>query len=144
VRIVFDSNMLVRAHQHAQGPARRALLQVIAAQDVIVLSGYILSELGRVLRYPRLSQRSGLTPNDIAAYLEQLANISWLVTPEAVPPLLLRDAEDAPILGTALAGKADFLCTRDTHFFDARVVRFCADRGIRVLTELELLENLRS
>jgi predicted nucleic acid-binding protein len=55
---------------------------------------------------------------------------------------LLRDATDAPILGTALAGRADILCTRDADLFEERVQRFCAAKGIRLLTELEFLQAL--
>jgi putative PIN family toxin of toxin-antitoxin system len=143
VRIVFDSNVLARAHQRAKGPARRALLQVVSSSDVLILSHYILAELERILVYPRLLKRSGLSSHDIAEYLESLALIASLVTPEQVPKGLLRDATDAPILGTALAGGADVLCTRDADFFEENVQRFCADHGIRLLTDLELLETFR-
>jgi len=120
VRAVFDTNVLARAYQAAHGPARRALLEVISGPHVLVLSSYILRELERVLRYPRLAERSGLRPADISEYLERLAIVSSLVALEKVPADLLRDPEDAPILGTALAGRADFLCTRDAHYYDAR------------------------
>jgi uncharacterized protein len=144
VRIVFDSNVLARAHQRAKGPARRALLQVVSSSDVLILSHYILAELERILVYPRLLKRSGLSPHDIAEYLENLALIASLVTPEQVPKGLLRDATDAPILGTALAGRADVLCTRDADFFEEDVQRFCIDHGIHLLTDLEFLEKFRS
>ena len=142
MKVVFDSNVLARAHQNAQGPARRALLHFTSGPDVLVLSPYILAELERILTYPRLLKRSGLSPNDIAEYLENLARLATLVTPEHVPEDLLRDATDAPILGTALAGRADILCTRDADLFEERVQRFCAAKGIRLLTELEFLQAL--
>ena len=143
MRIVFDSNVLARAHQRANGPARRALLKVASSSDVLILSQYILVEPERILTYPRLLKRSGLNPRDIAEYLENLARIASLVKPEQVPEGLLRDATDEPILGTALAGSADVLCTRDADFFEGKVQRFYADHGIRLLTDLELLETFR-
>ena len=91
MRVVFDSNVLARAHQRAQGPARRALVHVTSGSDTLILSPYILWELERILTYPRLLKRSGLSPGDIAEYLENLAQISHLVTPEHVPGNLLRD-----------------------------------------------------
>jgi putative PIN family toxin of toxin-antitoxin system len=141
VRVVFDSNVLARAHQRAQGPARRALLQVASGPDILILSPYILGELQRVLTYPRLLQRSGLSPADIAEYLESLARIACLVTPQQIPENLLRDPTDEPILGTALAGQAEILCTRDADLFTENVQRFCATKGIRVFTDLEFLER---
>ncbi len=53
----------------------------------------------------------------------------------------MRDRTDAPVLGTAVAGQADILCTRDADFFEAKVQRFCAQRRIRVLTDLEFLDT---
>ena len=72
MRIVFDTNVLARAHQLADGPARRALLFVATGSDVLILSQYLLQELRRILTYPRLLRSSGLTPLDISEYLDYL------------------------------------------------------------------------
>ncbi len=144
MRIVLDTNVLARAHQLAHGPARRVLLYVVAGSDVLILSQYLLQELERILAYPRLLRSSGLTPADITAYLEYLASASTLVDPSAVPEALLRDATDNPVLGTALAGKADVICTRDADFFAENAQRFSAARGIRILSDVELLRSLQA
>jgi len=47
------------------------------------------------------------------------------------------------LLGTALAGNADVVCTRDADFFPEEVQRFSAAHGIQILTDLELLRSLR-
>jgi predicted nucleic acid-binding protein len=67
-----------------------------------------------------------------------------LVTPDSVPENLLRDPTDAPILGTALAGRADILCTRDADLFDESVQRFCAAHKIRLLTDLQFLDAINT
>jgi putative PIN family toxin of toxin-antitoxin system len=141
VRAVLDTNVLARAHQKAQGPARRVLLHVISGSNVLVISAEILGELERVLRYPRLLTRSGLTSDDIAEYLENLGAVSCMVRPESVPGDVVRDPTDGPILGTALAGEAEVLCTRDADLFEERVQRFCGARGIQVLTDLEFINK---
>jgi putative PIN family toxin of toxin-antitoxin system len=143
VRIVFDTNVLARAHRLAQGPARRGLLFVATGSDVLLLSPYLLHELRRILAYPRLLKSSGLTPLDISEYLDYLASVSTLVHPVPVPENLLRDEADEPVLGTALAGNADVICTRDAHFFTEEVRRFSAGRGIQILTDLDLIRVLR-
>jgi len=143
VRVVFDSNVLARAHQRAQGPARRALVHVTSASDTLILSPYILWELERILTYPRLLKRSGLSSSDIVEYLENLAQVASLVTPEEIPKSLLRDPTDGPILGTAVAGQAEILCTRDADLLTENVRRFCAAKGIRGITDLEFLEVFR-
>ncbi len=143
MRVVLDTNVLARAHKKAGGPARRVLLYAISDAAVLVVSPYILGELERVLTYPRLLKSSGLTASDIAEYLESLAAAASLVQPEAVPRDVLRDPTDTLVLGTALAGKAKILCTRDADFFDAKVQRFCEVKGIRVLTDLEFIDQFK-
>ena len=142
MRIVFDTNVLARFHHLAFGPARRVLLHVVSGSDVLILSQHLLQELERILAYPRLLKRSGLTPFDISEYLDYLARASTLVDPLPVPKDVLRDETDYPVLGTALAGKAEVICTRDADFFAENVRRFSAEGGIRILTDLELLRSL--
>lgn len=139
MRILFDTNVLARAHQRASGPARRALLHATRGTETFIISQYLLQELGRILTYPKLLNRSHFTPADIAEYLEYLAGVSVLVDPLPVPAHILRDQTDEPILGTALAGRADVLCTLDADFFDEKVRQFSAAKGIRILTDVELL-----
>ena len=75
--------------------------------------------------------------------LDYLARVSTLVHPLPVPEKLLRDPADEPVLGTALAGNADVICTRDADFHTEEVRRFSAARGIQILSDLELLRALR-
>ena len=142
MRIVFDTNVLARAHQLAHGPARRGLLFVATGSDVLILSQYLLQELRRILARPRVMKSSGLTALDISEYLDYLARVSTLVHPLSVPEKLLRDPADEPVLGTALAGNADIICTRDADFFTEEVRRFSAAHGIQILSDLELLRAL--
>jgi putative PIN family toxin of toxin-antitoxin system len=141
VRIVLDTNVLARAHHLSRGPARKALLNIYAGPHILIVSQYLLRELERVLYYPRLVRRSGLTRADISEYLERLAAAATLVEPASVRQNILRDPADEAVLGTALAGKVDVLCTRDAHFFEEGVQRFCASKAIRVLTDTELLRE---
>ncbi len=143
MRIVFDTNVLARAHQLAHGPARRGLLFVATGSDVLILSQYLLQELRRILAYPRILKSSGLTALDISEYLDYLARVSSLVHPLSVPEKVLRDPGDEPVLGTALAGNADAICTRDADFFTEEVRRFSTAWGIQILSDLELLRALR-
>jgi putative PIN family toxin of toxin-antitoxin system len=115
---------------------------VATGPDLLILSQYLLQELRRILTYPRLLRSSGLTPLDISDYLDYLARVSTLVHPVPVPENLLRDQADEPVLGTALAGNADVICTRDADFFAEEVQRFSAAWGIQILTDLDLLRSL--
>ena len=102
----------------------------------------MLQELERVLLYPRLVKRFQMSKAEIAAFLTELAESSILVVPANVPAGLIRDPKDEPILGAAIAGKANVLYTRNLDLCDDRVRVFAAERGIRIMGDLELLALL--
>ena len=61
-----------------------------------------------------------------------------------IVPTVLQDADDDPVIATALAGKAEVLCTLDAHFYVESVRRFCGRNGITIMDDREILRVLRS
>ncbi len=142
MRFTLDSNILVRAVTSPRGPALRVLDTVLGAHT-LVLSRFILDEVERVLLYPRLQARFRITPEEAARFVGSLADASHVVEPAIVRPVILSDPADDPVLYTAADGKADVLCTRNIRHFAAPEIRtFCAERGIRVMTDLDVLRDL--
>jgi putative PIN family toxin of toxin-antitoxin system len=142
VRFTLDSNILVRAVTSPQGPALR-LLDIILGAHTLVLSRFILDEVERVLLYPRLQARYRISATEAARFTGNLADVAHLVEPVIVRPLLLSDPTDDAILYTAADGRANILCTRNIRHFDSiEAQRFCAARGIRVMTDLDVLRDV--
>jgi uncharacterized protein len=142
VRFTLDSNILVRAATSPRGPALR-LLDVVLSTHTLVLSRFILEEVERVLLYPRIQARYRITPEEAARFAGSLADASHLVEPVVIRPMVLSDPNDDPVLYTAVDGKADILCTRNSRHFAAPEIRsFCAERGIRVMTDVDVLRHL--
>ena len=142
MRFTLDSNILVRAATSPRGPALR-LLDIILGAHTLVLSRFILEEVERVLLYPRTQARYRITAVEAARFAESLADASDLVEPVIDRPVILSDPADDSVLYTAVDGRADILCTRNIrHFASAEVRGFCAERGIRVMTDLEALGHL--
>jgi len=56
MRIVLDTNILVRANIKAPGPAREALLKIIYGNHALITSPFLLREVERALAYPRLQE----------------------------------------------------------------------------------------
>ena len=142
MRVATDSNILIRANPRARGPASRLLLLLAAKPGSLVISRTILNEVERALAYPRLLRRFRLPPNEIADYLDYLVQVGELVVPASIPDGLLRDPNDRHVLGTAIAGKADVLCTRDLDLLEEPVRVFAARHEIEIMTDLELLAIL--
>ncbi len=145
MRILLDTNILARAATPNSGPARALLLKATEDPNVLLLSGYILSELSRILRYERVRNLHGLDDAGIDQYIADLQSAGATVElpNEPAVPVVLHDPADDGIVATAIAGHADMLCTRDRHLQHPDVRAHCEAGGIRVLTDLELLELLR-
>jgi uncharacterized protein len=143
VRITLDSTILVRAHRRATGPARALLVELLQGGHRLVLSGSLLEEVERVLHYPRLVKRFALTGAEITAFVAFLAASADVVeVDEALMPPI-RDPKDVHIVQTAVSGKAEYLCTLDEHFYETLFVEFCSERGIQVISDLNLLRLVR-
>jgi len=119
------------------------LLELLDRGHRLVLSASVLDEVERVLHYPRLLKRSGLTETEITRFIAFLAASAEIVEVDETLTAPIRDPKDVHILQTAIGGKADYLCTLDEHFKDTVVVMFCSNRGITVISDLDLLRLVR-
>jgi putative PIN family toxin of toxin-antitoxin system len=120
MRIVFDTNILVRANAKARGPARELLQIIIGSPDhTLLLSPFLLQELERVFSYSRVRILSKLTDDEIAEYLNYLraTDISELVFPGPAPPVVPSDPNDDPVVHTAVMDRADALCSLNRDFY---------------------------
>ncbi|OHC74096.1 MAG: putative toxin-antitoxin system toxin component, PIN family [Rhodospirillales bacterium RIFCSPLOWO2_02_FULL_58_16] len=77
----------------------------------VALSRFILDELRRVL--PRLNHRLNWREADFADLIDTLAFSVDLIEPVPLADDIVADAADIPVLGTLLAGRADYLVTGD-------------------------------
>lgn len=143
MRVVLDTNVLARALPGRESPARRLLQAVLLPPHVLIASDFLLNELARVLRYPRVQQIHGLDDASLDTFVQSLGEASLVVDAGQPAAPIATDADDDPIIRTAIEGQADVLCTWDRHFFAPPVVEHLAKAGIRVLRDTELLLELQ-
>jgi putative PIN family toxin of toxin-antitoxin system len=110
VRIVLDTAILVRGQ----------LIQIVESEHTLLVSSEMLYELGRVLRYPRMVARHGLSENGIYDYLGYLREVSEIIVPDPLLITPIRDVNDTVVIQTAILGDADVLCTKDRDFSSLR------------------------
>jgi putative PIN family toxin of toxin-antitoxin system len=147
MRVVLDTNILVRAHANARGPARELLLLVAGSlEHTLLLSPFLLRELERVFGYQRVRKAIRLTEDEIVEYLIYLRSkdVSELIFPGPAPRVVPSDEEDDPVVHTAVIGRADALCTLNRHFYAAPVLAYCKDRGVFLASDVDLLRTLRA
>jgi putative PIN family toxin of toxin-antitoxin system len=103
----------------------------------------VLDEVERVLHYPRLLKRFALTETEITEFVAFLAGAAEIVEVDETIAPPIRDPKDIHVVQTAIGGKAGYLCTLDEHFYETPVVAFCSERGLTVISELDLLRLVR-
>ncbi len=135
MRIVLDTNILIRANPTVapRGLARELLVTVLSGPHVLVLSEAILDEVNHVMTYPRVQARWPLSTEAIQRYASFLRETGALIELPATFPAVVSDPDDDLVLQTAIVGKAEVLCSRDTHFEGEKVEQACAAHGLRIL-----------
>ena len=115
LRVVLDTNVLLSGIAYpASVPGKIVGAWKHGALEV-VLSGFILDELRRVL--PRLTNRHGLSPTEIDDLVDILSIQAEVIDSVLVHEVALTDINDQPVLGTLIAAlqqsHADVLITGD-------------------------------
>lgn len=143
MRVVLDTNILARIPASPHGPAGE-LFDCLRSEHLLISSSELLAELVRVLGYERLRKIHGLDDAAIEEFVEHVEAGSLLVAlPDPLPRVVPDDADDDAVIATAIAGKGDVICTRNRHLFHPDVLACCRLHEIRVLSDVELLGELR-
>ena len=117
MRIALDSSVFIAAHISRAGVCPELLKDVLLHHE-LVISGFILEELGRKLvekfNFPRRDA------DQVGAFLRR---VSIVVDPADLPPDLCRDPTDLPVLGTAVAGACALLISVDRDLLDMQAIQ---------------------
>lgn len=143
MRVLVDTNVLARAAAGPPGPAYELVQHTTEHEHVLILSPFLLDELARVLRYPRMRPLHSLSDEEIEQFITDLVLVAYVVEPGGASLGISSDRDDDPILAAAYAGQAEVICTRDRHFHEPAVKEYCAANRIEILSDVELLARLR-
>jgi putative PIN family toxin of toxin-antitoxin system len=108
-RVVLDSNVIVSGLGWS-GPPARILDAALDGRLVLVTSPPLLTELRRVLAYPKLAKVI-----DGAQQLVDLVEASSVVVIPTRVLAVVSDESDNRILEAALEGAADYIVSGDDH-----------------------------
>lgn len=138
--VVLDSSILAAAFLKPGGINHEILRR--AGRDYrLILSEAILEETERVLMtYRRIRTRYPYADEDVCAFLGALREVSHRVVtawPEVC--VIEEDPDDDMVLGAALAGRADFIVSKDHHL--QALGRF---REVRIISTQEFLRLVES
>jgi len=115
LKVVLDTNVLLSGFAFPNGAPGKILAAWRHGSIDVLLSTFIVDELGRVM--PRLSHRHGLTTGEIDDLLDLLCIQAEMIEPTDTDERKLKDTNDLPVLGTLIAGiqshAVDYLITGD-------------------------------
>ncbi len=139
-RVVLDTNVLVSGTIVTHGPSAALRDTWRRGAFVLLMSAWQRAELARVLARPRIVHKYQLTEERVAATLLLVDTVTTPVEPLHTLPVVVRDPNDMPILGMALAGRATHIVTGDD---DLLVLAGDAALGdLRIVTPRVFLDEL--
>ncbi|MBA3946102.1 MAG: putative toxin-antitoxin system toxin component, PIN family [Herpetosiphonaceae bacterium] len=112
MRAVVDTNILVRALIKPQGTVGPVLHRLREGAYRLLYSESLLAELVDVLGRPRIRNKYGIGPDDIAAVLTVIDLRGELVVPQR-HIVVCRDPKDNQVLEATVAGRADIIVSGD-------------------------------
>ena len=138
IRAVLDTNVIVSGILKGNSPPGRLLGALLNGRFQAVTSAGLLSEVTRVLAYPKIRERYRVHPEAAEAVVELLTLLSDQVEPQRVSWRASRDPKDDPFVACALQGDADYIVTGDQDLLTLK-----AFRGVQMVTAETFLKLLK-
>lgn len=120
IRAVLDANVFVSAILAPEGTPASVLRAVRENRFRLVVSVAILREVGRVLSYPRLVRRHGLSGESIRSFLATISGAAFLTPGSLRLRVAAEDPDDDRYLECAVEGLAYYLVTGDAQLLELR------------------------
>lgn len=144
-KIVLDTNIIVRAVASPSGLASELLRRTIADGNLLCTSNFMLAELDRVLRYPRVKKIHGLSDIELEDFVRSIQQVALIVEIDAAKSdRVTRDRNDDPVIETAVRAKANYLCSIDKDIGAKEVLDHCKAVGVEVVSDTTLIAILRN
>ena len=136
-KIVLDANQFVSAILKPDSNPGQILEMVRRREMDLLLSHPIISEISRVLSYPKLVTIHGMDYNTQTRFLRGLIIAGRIVNPEISVNIVTDDPTDNKYIECAVAGNADALITGDKHLLVLK-----AYENVPIITPAQWLQQI--
>ncbi len=113
MKVVLDTNIFLSGLMLPESQPGKILSAWRSSAFELVLSEPMLTEITRVLAYPKIRKRIGWSDEEIDHYILLLRFKAEIVNIDGVDAVVPRDADDAPVLAALIASHADCLVSGD-------------------------------
>ena len=111
IRVVLDTNVLLSG-TFWTGASYRILEWVDKGKIVLILSDSIFEEYNRIVRSDEILDKKAYNPERVESIIKLLQK-ALFVQPEEKLKVVKEDPDDDKFLEAAIAGRADFIISRD-------------------------------
>lgn len=123
IAVVLDANQYASALLKPQSNSARIIKLIHEGRVNLLISPPIISELRRVLGYPKLVKIHGRTAKDIDRLIKKLEKIARVTPGRLSIQAVKDDPTDDKYLVCAVEGGADFIVSGDRHLKDLKQFR---------------------
>ena len=139
LKAVIDINLFVSGVISKKGNPARLLQLWYDRAFLVVISDRMVEELGRVLRYPHIRNKYNLKDEEIEQAVGTVKKFA-IVLPDVIELDVVKDdPDDNKVLACALAVKADYIVSGDSHLLTLGVFE-----DIPIVTVKDFIDNIES
>jgi uncharacterized protein len=138
IKAVIDTSVMVSVAFPKEGLTKELRDLIADGAFVMVTSKPILSELYRVLHYPRIMKQFKATEEDIDEFIGMIIEKASLTKDLYDVRKIDEDHSDDMFLACAVEGQADFIVSRDPHLRNLKQFQ-----GIKIVDAKTFLEKVK-
>jgi hypothetical protein len=138
IRVVVDANQFVSALLKPGSNPAEVLRLAREGKIQLVMSPEIIHEIRAVLLYPKIMKRHRRTPEEIDDFLKRLLRVAVITQSGPELDIIRDDPSDNKYLECAVAGKADYIISGDSHLTDLQ-----SFGGIRIVNPASFLNSMK-
>jgi putative PIN family toxin of toxin-antitoxin system len=138
IKTVIDTSVMVSVAFPKEGLTKELRDLIADGAFVMVSSKPILSELYRVLHYPRIMKQFKATEEDIDEFIGMVIEKASLVEGDYDVRKIDEDHSDDMFLSCAVEGKADFIVSRDPHLRNLKQFQ-----GIKIVDAKTFIDKIK-
>jgi len=120
VKIVLDSNVILSGLASSKSPPGKIITAWDNHSFDIVSCEYQLSELARVMAWPKVKKLLQWKDAEIQAFIRQLYLRMEVVNIDGIAAQVPADPDDSPILASLIKSNADYLVSGDNDLIALR------------------------